>query len=484
MNPDIEDFDVVSPGGTGEEGEAGNLAASFIAVNMQGETFTSIDLGEPFMLVDASTGKPDSYKWSVSGIDASGNAVDAVIADNADNRTLPLYCPVDGVYDVTLEVARSNDGSTSTVTLEDYLTIDWIPVTADFFTDKTEENGVINIKHGDVVVFTDNSKGLPDEWFWFAPGGTPMVKTTQTDTVQYLKPGQYDVIFKSTRTIDGEQNEIKRTKYVNVVERILYLVRATATDDVVVLEYNEPLRDNTDDLIDDLYIQYITAAGATIVPDIESVTLIDEYHIEVKLDQYSYSDDKVYVYMESGNLYDATGLVEAPEVDAELCVYGHNLFENSDFEDMSHWKESVPGSTWELVSSNPEPVQGNKCMKMDKDVESVGFIFDQPIPFAEGTVYKLAMEMRSEGASGGIEMTRFFGTPQNQKLPTAGAGSLSCGGGWMNATGISSSSWQTIERTIEEYVGPAQDLYYNILFYGSGIVYVDNVRLYIDNPRP
>lgn len=479
VNPDINNFDVVSPGGSGDDGEAGELKANFLALNMMGEPFDSIDMGEPFMLVDASTGRPDGFKWTVDG---------AVLRDSADKISLPLYCPVKGGYDVTLDVTRSDDATTNSVTMEDFVKVRWIPVTADFFTDQLEENGKINIKHGDMVTFTDNSKGLPDGWTWVLAGATPMVSTTQSATVQYVTPGTYDVLFMPRRSSDGETQTMIKSGYVNVVERVLHLIRATTTDAVVTLEYNEPLQSDMSKVEDDLYITYVTAAGDLIVPDIQSVVLINDYEIEVTLSEPSFSDDKVYVYMESGNLYDATGLVEAPEVDAELCVYGHNLLVNTDFEELGLWKASkdgtVEGVDWMFNSKNPEPAQGRQSMKIVKTGSAVGFVYTEGIPFDESTSYQLSLEMRAEsGASGGLEITRFNNTPADGKVGTEGDGSLSCGGGWMSANGLSTTEWVTYNRTIEVYTGAATELYYNILFYGDGTIYIDNVRLYIDNPR-
>lgn len=60
------------------------------------------------------------------------------------------------------------------------------PPTANF-------NGVQSTCTGNVVNFTDESTGLPSNWLWLFPGGTPSSSNLQNPTVTYYDSGTYTV---------------------------------------------------------------------------------------------------------------------------------------------------------------------------------------------------------------------------------------------------------------------------------------------------
>ena len=65
-----------------------------------------------------------------------------------------------------------------------------------------------------VVNFMDNSAGVPTNWSWSFPGGTPSSSTDQNPTVVYNSMGTFDVTLSVTNNFGSDQ--ITQTGFINV----------------------------------------------------------------------------------------------------------------------------------------------------------------------------------------------------------------------------------------------------------------------------
>ena len=131
---------------------------------------------------DTSIGGPTSWNWTFAGGIPSTSTL--------QNPTVVYDTP--GNYNVTLE--SSNIGSTDTVVKANYITVNVVPVVADFSGTPTSPI------EGDNVVFTDLSTGTPDTWDWTLTGATPDVSTDQNPTVVYNTAGTYSVSLTASKT--------------------------------------------------------------------------------------------------------------------------------------------------------------------------------------------------------------------------------------------------------------------------------------------
>ena len=68
---------------------------------------------------------------------------------------------------------------------------------------------------GQSVTFTDDSTGVPTEWAWVFPGGTPATSTAQNPTVQYNTIGQFDVTLTASKS--GSTDTITKVNFIDAV---------------------------------------------------------------------------------------------------------------------------------------------------------------------------------------------------------------------------------------------------------------------------
>ena len=111
-----------------------------------------------------------------------------------------------GQFTVSLEVTNALGSDTKTVT--EYLTVNVIPVVADFIADITSP------LEGETVAFTDLSTGTPTEWLWSITGATPDSSAEQNPSVIYSTAGTYSVTLTASKS-GSTDTEIK-VDYITV----------------------------------------------------------------------------------------------------------------------------------------------------------------------------------------------------------------------------------------------------------------------------
>jgi PKD repeat protein len=146
---------------------------------------------------DTSTGAPNTWLWTLPGATPSTSTL--------QNPTIAYNTP--GTYTVTLEA--SNAGSTDTEIKTNYITVNVIPIVADFNASSTTPN------EGDSVTFTDTSTANPTAWSWTLPGGTPSTSTAQNPLIAYNTAGTYTVSLTASKT--GSADTETKTNYITVV---------------------------------------------------------------------------------------------------------------------------------------------------------------------------------------------------------------------------------------------------------------------------
>ncbi len=143
---------------------------------------TIITPGSTIDFTDQSDGLPDSWSWSFEGASPSTSALQNPANINYNTA---------GTFDVTLTV--ENDYGTSTITMEDYITVTGSPSPYLQFS-VTDTTPCIWTP----VAFTDLSLYDPTSWLWeFEPATVEFVngsnETWQNPEVQFLSPGTYSI---------------------------------------------------------------------------------------------------------------------------------------------------------------------------------------------------------------------------------------------------------------------------------------------------
>jgi len=139
---------------------------------------TTIEVGGTADFTDLSSGGTMvSWMWVFEG---------ATPDTSYDQNPTGILYDAQGTYDVTLEV-ENDFGETSTLTILDYISVDFAPV-ADFEADAT------NPAVGQEVHFTDLSTGTITGWSWTFEEGTPATSMLQTpEPITWAIVGLYDV---------------------------------------------------------------------------------------------------------------------------------------------------------------------------------------------------------------------------------------------------------------------------------------------------
>ena len=156
--------------------------------------------GESVQFTDTSTGLPTSWAWAFSGADQEVYTV--------QNPLVTYSNP--GTYSVSLEATNAQGSDTKTVL--NYMTVNVIPVVADF-TSNTQTP-----IEGGTVQFTDTSTGTPTQWLWTLPGATPSSSTDQNPSVIYNTTGSYSVTLEASKV--GSSDTETKINYINVVPPI------------------------------------------------------------------------------------------------------------------------------------------------------------------------------------------------------------------------------------------------------------------------
>ncbi|MGB9940066.1 PKD domain-containing protein [Methanosarcina sp.] len=148
------------------------------------------------LFTDNSTGSPTSWLWDFG---------DGIYSKHAMNATHTFTKP--GKYNISLTVA--NEHGNNTVTKPVFITVKALkaPV-ADFSANVTSGDAPLK------VLFTDNSTGAPESWFWDFGDGI-YSKHAMNATHTFKKPGIYNVTLKVTNAAGS--NSITRHGYITVM---------------------------------------------------------------------------------------------------------------------------------------------------------------------------------------------------------------------------------------------------------------------------
>ncbi len=131
----------------------------------------------------------------------------------------PFGASVTSFTDETTPGAKSRDGEDSDMPIMNitesnhivsFNVTDERMVYADFSSDRKA------VYINGTITFYDESFGSPHSWQWDFPGGVPSTSTLENPTVQYNKPGRYNVTLKVTNAMGDD--EITKRFYVSVVD--------------------------------------------------------------------------------------------------------------------------------------------------------------------------------------------------------------------------------------------------------------------------
>ncbi len=157
--------------------------------------------GSKVIFSDESTGSPSTWKWTFEGGSPS-----------TSNLTSPeVTYSIPGSYKVTLTIGRQGD--TVSVSEEDFITVSYDDVAADF------TSNVTTINQDNSVSFTDLSTGIPTAWSWkmyTAAGGDTIRSSEQNPTITFTSPGVYTVSLKVTNPISSD-TEVK-SDFLTVID--------------------------------------------------------------------------------------------------------------------------------------------------------------------------------------------------------------------------------------------------------------------------
>ncbi|PRD48569.1 LamG-like jellyroll fold domain-containing protein [Sphingobacterium haloxyli] len=171
------------------ETDLGPLQADFTVDKQE------IAAGDSVMFSDRSQGMPSRLQWIFEG----GSPDTSILANPVIVYELP------GTYKVTLVTTRGN--VSHEVVREDYITVGYGPLTADFAT----ANTVVYIQ--EEITFENLTKGVATSWEWVFKSADHEVKYTDSDPkVVFENPGVYDV----TLTVSNPE-------YSDITEKIGYL---------------------------------------------------------------------------------------------------------------------------------------------------------------------------------------------------------------------------------------------------------------------
>lgn len=165
---------------------------------IEGDQF-EIKAGDTITFRDVSQGKVARWKWTFEGgaPETSELSSPSVVYTKA------------GTYKVTLEV--SNASQTSTVTKENFITVGYNQVTANFEADK------LVAVDGETIQFTDKSSGIPETWNWefiHETQGVLYTSTEQNPAIKFDVIGLYTVKLKASNAeFSGEKT---MTDYIRI----------------------------------------------------------------------------------------------------------------------------------------------------------------------------------------------------------------------------------------------------------------------------
>jgi len=464
-----DDNSIIDDGG--QTIDYGDVVAKFEAKKFDGTVTRQVTMGELVTYFDISDGRPDKRTWTLPGAEPQ----------SSDRLMTAVIYPIPGTYKVTLNVERTSDGQTDEVSVDNYIEVLSIPVEAAFSASVVEEGGVINIKTGDVISFTDLSTGLPELWNWQFAGGTPATSTEQSPSVQYLTPGTYTVTFKATRDDAGNlvESEITKTAYVNVVQRVVdYAGSGVATDDKIKIKYTEPLAQTIPaNATSEFTVSIKTAAGATLTPSVTAISRVDDYTLELTFSDKMYSDDLVLLsYNPTGIIKDATGLYNPEPLTDDACMNGKNLWDNNIYSyEAGHENWSVPaGNTFgEMTITDEKSLSGKYSMKLTSTAGTEwigGSGAGSKATLTPGTTYSMSWYVWRDPSSTHAALGPWLAWTGGQTQY------------WTDMNTYPKGEWYRITKELT-YSGTG-DGWFWLRVKDNNIIYVDNISIVVPDPRP
>ena len=460
-----------------EKPDYGNVVADFVAKSFDGEVITSIDMGEIVTFLDMSEGRPDERQWTLEG----------AVPVESDRMRISVRYPKPGKYPVKLMVTRTSDGETDEVTVPNYMTINSIPVEAKFVTDVAPTDGVIVIKTGDYVTFSDVSAGVPEISEWEFQGGKPGTSSEKSPVVRYETAGIYDVKLKASRNDNGTivEDEIVETGIIKVEQRVISLKKLTYDDKTIEVWFNDQLMPDPSGAASDFSVNINTAASGDISATVTQVQLDpnDNKKLILTIDQPTYDDDIVTLKLvNTGNLLDATMLTNVSDFEANCIGTYENLWSNDvSFENKSWWLKHGADANgmngWSWYEGDIQ-YDGNVCVKYTAEPgvvkkQMLSPVFVDPIPAGDYVLYcRVFIE---SGSIDGVQWT--------VRSPWLGNKDLK---GWET---FPNGAWveAKLRLNVKADVGTANknDFFITTLNSADGVVmYIDDMGMFNTNLRP
>jgi len=158
-----------------------------------------VQVGDTVTFKDLSLGLPSQWHWKFEG----GSPGESVV-----HSPIVMYHTA-GTYSVSLTVRRGD--KVDSLTLADYITVNYRELAADFTTDTTA------VKLGDTVRFTDRSTGFPESWQWefYTDNGPVIASEQQHPELVFSKAGVYSI--KLTVSHPGGTHTVLREAYLKVL---------------------------------------------------------------------------------------------------------------------------------------------------------------------------------------------------------------------------------------------------------------------------
>jgi FOG: PKD repeat len=155
--------------------------------------------GDTITFRDVSQGKVARWKWTFEG----------GLPETSELSSPSVVYMKPGTYKVTLEV--SNASQTSSITKENFVTVGYNQVTANF------EASKLIAADGETIQFTDRSTGIPDTWSWefiHETLGVLYTSTEQNPAIKFEEIGKYTVKLKASNAeFSGEKTA---TDYITI----------------------------------------------------------------------------------------------------------------------------------------------------------------------------------------------------------------------------------------------------------------------------
>lgn len=158
--------------------------------------FTTVAVGDFVQFFDTSAGLPTSFNWTFqSGTPSTSTLQDPLIQFNT-------------VGQFTVSLQAINIVGSNSVTVPDYLTVNVVPVVANFTAD------TVTPTEGDSVQFTDTSTGTPTDFLWSITGATPDTSVLQNPSVVYNTAGQFTVALTASKV--GSTDTETKVNFITV----------------------------------------------------------------------------------------------------------------------------------------------------------------------------------------------------------------------------------------------------------------------------